>query len=382
MTATIDPASPADIAELRQLYYAVYGPHYPSALGTDPDAMLRLIADPDTLWLVARCPDTGALTASAAIHGEPGGRVGRLEGLAVHPGHRAGGLASALTDELCRRTLGTGRLDSVYATVRTVSAGPQRVVARNGFRPLGLLANAVDLSARESLALYARHSAGVLDRRIPVAEVPAPLAPLLRAAERSLGIDYGRTRTTAPRPVPARPAAPADRLEMIEAPGFVRRRFRDRFPGAERWFYPLHLPNTLLVPDDDGFEVYAYLNRAGRYSSLVAAYPEPEAAAAWLEPITRALTRAGAGYVEALLPLARHDLLSTFLAQGFIPGALYPAMRPETDGDGRHDYVVMSRTAEQIDFRGVVADGPLQPYLDAYLSTWASTYLPPFEVAS
>ncbi|WKX69213.1 GNAT family N-acetyltransferase [Streptomyces sp. XD-27] len=397
MTAVIDRASPADIAELRQLYYAVYGPHYPVALGTDPAEMSRLIGDPDTLWLVARCPDSGVLTASAAVHGEPGGRVGRLEGVAVHPGHRSGGLASALTDELCRRTLETGRLDSVYATVRTVGAGPQRVVSRNGFRPLGLLANAVDLSTRESLALYARHAAGVLDRRVPVAEVPAPLAPLLRAVERSLGVDYGSTRATAPQPPPAHPAAPASpaapaaaappatpsaRLEMIEAPGFVRRRFRDRFPGTERWFYPLHTPNTLLVPDDDGFEVYAYLNRAGRYCSLVAAHPDPEAAAAWLEPVTRALTRAGAGYVEALLPLARHDLLSGFLAQGFIPGALYPAMRPEPGGDGFHDYVVMSRTAEQIDFRGVVADGPLQPYLDAYLSTWASTYLPPFEVAS
>ncbi|WRZ61543.1 hypothetical protein OG534_36780 [Streptomyces sp. NBC_01294] len=85
--------------------------------------------------------------------------------------------------------LDTGRLDSVYATVRTVSAGPQRVVARNGFRPLGILPNAVDLSTRESLALYARHSTGVLDRRIPVT-APALLVLLLRTAESALGIGW------------------------------------------------------------------------------------------------------------------------------------------------------------------------------------------------
>ncbi|WP_326586105.1 hypothetical protein [Streptomyces sp. NBC_01294] len=101
--------------------------------------------------------------------------------------------------------LDTGRLDSVYATVRTVSAGPQRVVARNGFRPLGILPNAVDLSTRESLALYARHSTGVLDRRIPVTEVPAPLLPLLRTAESALGIGYPGVRAAGLAPAPAWP---------------------------------------------------------------------------------------------------------------------------------------------------------------------------------
>ncbi|MGP3690189.1 GNAT family N-acetyltransferase [Streptomyces sp. IBSNAI002] len=374
MKPVITPATSADIAELRQLYYAVYGPHYPVALGTDPAEMARLMADPHSLWLVGRCASTGALTASAAIHGEPGSRIGRLEGIAVHPGHRSAGLAAALTEALCAGMLDTGRLDSVYATVRTVSAGPQRVVARNGFRPLGILPNAVDLRSRESLALYARHSAGVLDRRIPVTEVPAPLLPLLRAAGAALGIGYpGVLAATGPLPAPA-PQGAAERLEMIEAPAFVRRRFRERFPGAGGWFYPLHTPNVLLTPEDGRFEVYAYLNRAGGYGCLLTAHPDPAAAAAYLEPVTRALARAGAGYVEALVPLAHHEALSAFLAQGFVAGALYPAMR--ADGDGFHDYAVLSRSSERVDFRGVAVEPPLQPYLDCYVSAWASTHLP------
>jgi GNAT superfamily N-acetyltransferase len=378
VNAVIAPAHGADIAELRQLYYAVYGPHYPVALGTDPVAMARLIEDPHTLWLVARCPHTGALAASAAVRGEPGGRVGRLEGLAVHPDHRSGGLASRLTERLCAGTLAAGRLDSVYATVRTVSPGPQRVVARNGFRPLGVLPNAVDLSSRESLALYARHRPGVLERRHPVREVPAPLLPLLRTVERSLGMRFDGTRAVAP--ARAAGGGSTEQLETIEAPAFVRRRFRERFPDAERWFYPLHTPNVLLTPEDGRFEVYAYLNRTGRYCSLVAAHPDPAAAAAYLEPVTRTLTRAGAGYVEALVPLAHHEALSAFLAQGFVAGALYPAMRRE--GDGFHDYAVLSRSTERIDFRDVVVEPPLQPYLDCYLSAWASAHLPLSEVAS
>ncbi|MEV5508092.1 GNAT family N-acetyltransferase [Streptomyces orinoci] len=379
MNAVIERAGAADVAELRQLYYAVYGPHYPVARYTDPAQMAAFAASPDTLWLTARCGRTGALVGSAAIQGEPGSRLGRLEGLAVHPEHRASGLAGTLTEELCERTLGEGRLDSVYATVRTVSTGPQRVVSRHGFRPMGIMPNTVECGGRENLALYARYSAGVLQRRIPVPEVPAPLRPLLRTVERTLGLDYGTTRYTAPAPAPAPPAGSAA-LEVIEAPGFVRRRFTDRFPDSARWFYPLHTPNTLLLSEDGRIEVYACVSRAGSYGALVAGHPEPAEAAGWLEPVTRTLFRAGVGYLEALLPLARHDLLSAFLAQGYIPSALYPAMRP--DGEGFQDYVVMSRTAEQIDFRALVVEEPLRPYLDAYASAWASTYLPSLEVVS
>ncbi|MCX5589046.1 GNAT family N-acetyltransferase [Streptomyces erythrochromogenes] len=380
MNPVITAATAADIAELRQLYYAVYGPHYPVALGTDPAEMALLMADPHSLWLVARCAATGALAASAAIHGEAGSRIARLEGIAVHPEHRSAGLAATLTEALCAEMLDTGRLDSVYATVRTVGSGPQRVVARNGFRPLGILPNAVDLRSRESLALYARHSPGVLDRRVPVTEVPAVLLPLLRTAGEALGIGYPQVRAAAgPLPAPA-PRGAVEQLEMIEAPAFVRRRFRERFPGAEGWFYPLHTPNVLLTPEDGRFEVYAYLNRAGGYCSLLTAHPDPAAAAAHLEPVTRALARAGAGYVEALVPLAHQEALSAFLAQGFVAGALYPAMR--ADGDGFHDYAVLSRSSERIDFRGVAVEPPLQPYLDCYASAWASAHLPtPSEVA-
>lgn len=380
MNPVITAATAADIAELRQLYYAVYGPHYPVALGTDPAEMALLMADPHSLWLVARCAATGALAASAAIHGEAGSRIARLEGIAVHPEHRSAGLAATLTEALCAEMLDTGRLDSVYATVRTVGSGPQRVVARNGFRPLGILPNAVDLRSRESLALYARHSPGVLDRRVPVTEVPAVLLPLLRTAGEALGIGYPQVRAAAgPLSTPA-PRGAVEQLEMIEAPAFVRRRFRERFPGAEGWFYPLHTPNVLLTPEDGRFEVYAYLNRAGGYCSLLTAHPDPAAAAAHLEPVTRALARAGAGYVEALVPLAHQEALSAFLAQGFVAGALYPAMR--ADGDGFHDYAVLSRSSERIDFRGVAVEPPLQPYLDCYASAWASAHLPtPSEVA-
>ncbi|MGN5377069.1 hypothetical protein ACQ4WX_03630 [Streptomyces lasalocidi] len=68
-----------------------------------------------------------------------------------------------------------------------------------------------------------------------------------------------------------------------------------------------------------------------------------------------------------------------FLASGFVPSAVYPAMRRLHERF--HDYVVLSRTSRQIDFRTTAVSPLLQPYLGAYLSAWTTTYLPLHEVS-
>ncbi|MFF7241851.1 GNAT family N-acetyltransferase [Streptomyces collinus] len=410
MTVVLSPAHVQDIAELRQLYFEVYGHGYPVPLGSDPVVMRRLITDGTAHWLTARAYG-GALVGSAVVVTEPGSGIGKLVGLAVHPGHRGGGLASRLTGAVCGEAFGTGRLDSVYATVRVVTAGPQAVVVRNGFRPLGLLPNAVEVDGCETLALFARYADGVLDRRAPVAAVPERLSALLSAASAGVGIDYADTRRasgrdaagtvgragaagTANATARVREAAKATRItgttgttgttgaepiELIAAPGFVRRRFLELFPQAGDRFFPLHTPNAVLAAADGSFEAYADLDPVAGSCALVAVHPRPAAVAGALEGLMATVTRAGADYAEALLPLADTEALEVFLASGFVPSALYPAMR--RIHDRLHDYVVLSRTSRQIDFRTTAVSPLLRPYLGAYLSAWTSTYLPLHEVS-
>ncbi|MGV4980964.1 GNAT family N-acetyltransferase [Streptomyces sp. NPDC001709] len=376
MNAVLSPASVQDIAELRQLYFEVYGHGYPVPLGSDPVVMRRLITDGTAHWLTART-HTGDLVGSAVVLTEPGGHIGKLVGLAVHPGHRGGGLASRLTGAVCDEAFATGLLDSVYATVRLVTEGPQQVVVRNGFRPLGLLPNAVEVEGCETLALFARYADGVLERREPVASVPERLSALLSAASRGVGIDYTHTR-----PAPCRgtaAAAGAEPIELIAAPAFVRRRFLELFPAPDDRFFPLHTPNAVLVAADGRFEAYADLDPVAASCALVAVHPRPSAVAGTLEALIASVTRAGADYVEALLPLADAEALEVFLASGFVPSAVYPAMRRVHDR--LHDYVVLSRTSRQIDFRTTAVSPLLQPYLGAYLSAWTTTYLPLHEVS-
>ncbi|KOV61281.1 hypothetical protein ADK64_28370 [Streptomyces sp. MMG1121] len=357
------------------MYFDVYGHGYPVPLGSDPVVMRRLITDGTAHWLTARGP-AGGLAGSAVVLTEPGSRIGKLVGLAVHPAHRGGGLASRLTEAVCDQAFATGLLDSVYATVRLVTEGPQQVVVRNGFRPLGLLPNAVEVEGCETLALFARYADGVLERRAPVASVPGRLSALLSAASCGVGIDYTRTR-----PAPCRDtAATADAvpIELIAAPAFVRRRFLEVFPTADDRFFPLHTPNAVLVAADGRVEAYADLDAVAGSCALVAVHPRPAAVTGTLEAMIASVARAGADYVETLLPLADTEALEVFLASGFVPSAVYPAMRRVNDR--LHDYVVLSRTSRQIDFRTTAVSPLLQPYLSAYLSAWTTTYLPLHEV--
>ncbi|MFJ7904242.1 GNAT family N-acetyltransferase [Streptomyces sp. NPDC096198] len=377
MNTVLAPAAVQDIAELRQLYFDVYGHGYPVPLGSDPAVMRRLITDGSAHWLTART-DRGVLVGSAVVQTDPGSRVGKLVGLAVHPGHRGGGLASVLTGAVCEEAFGSGRLDSVYATVRVVTEGPQHVVLRNGFRPLGLMPNAVEVEGCESLALFARYADGVLERRAPVERVPERLAALLSAASSGVGIGFGT-----PEPIATRPALPsaagAEPIELIAASSFVRRRFLERVPDAGDRFFPLHTPNAVLVAADGRFEAYADLDPVANSCALIAVHPRPAAVSGALEALISVVTRAGADYTETLLPLADTEALEVFLASGFVPSAVYPAMRRV--GDRFHDYVVLSRTSRQIDFRTTAVSALLQPYLSAYLSAWTATYLPLHEVS-
>ncbi|MFJ9820760.1 GNAT family N-acetyltransferase [Streptomyces sp. NPDC101151] len=377
MSVVVSPAAVQDIAELRQLYFEVYGHGYPVPLGSDPAVMRRLITDGTAHWLTARTHRAG-LVGSAVVQTDPGSRIGKLVGLAVHPGHRGGGLASLLTGAVCDEAFGTGRVDSVYATVRVVTEGPQHVVVRNGFRPLGLMPNAVEVEGCESLALFARYADGVLDRRAPVEHVPERLSALLSAASSGIGIDYAATGLV-PGGGAARAAAVAAPIELINAPAFVRRRFLERFPEADDRFFPLHTPNALLVAADGGFEAYADLDPVAGSCALVAVHPRPAAVTGALEALMTKVTRAGADYAETLLPLADTEALEVYLASGFVPSAVYPAMR--RIHDRFHDHVVLSRTSRQIDFRTTAVSPLLQPYLGAYLSAWTATYLPLHEVS-
>ncbi|MFE0136339.1 GNAT family N-acetyltransferase [Streptomyces sp. NPDC059037] len=368
----VDFATSRDVAALRQLYFTVYGNAYPVRLGSCPTAMAAALDDPGVRWLVARSARTGEIVGSAILRGDSTARIGKIEGVVVHPDHSGMGIARALLSELCEDALGqNGALDSVYATARCTSPAPQRALMRHGLRPLGLLPGAVELQGRETLALVVRHREAVLAHRAPIGEVPDQVVPLLDAARDAGGIvfDGVRPRSAAPN---VRPRPQAEPIEVIQAAGFVSRRFSEAH-GDDTALLPLGVPNVLLTPPDGRFEAYGSIDTDGGCGALLDVEPSADALGDSLGAVVQAMADRGATYVETLLPLADCERLTRYLAHGFVPSAVYPAMRCD-DGEW-HDYIVLTHTTGRPDFRGLALDARFIPYLDQYSRSWTSTYL-------
>ncbi|MEU5432033.1 GNAT family N-acetyltransferase [Streptomyces sp. NPDC020719] len=370
----LDTASHDDVAALRHLYFTVYGSVYPLPVGTDPAAMAAAVDDPGTRWHVARHAVTGQVIGSAVLRGDRAARIGKVEALAVHPEHAGAGIGRALLSELCEAAVGPGgELDSVYATARCVSPAPQRALLRHGFRPAGLLPAAVQVCGRESLALLVRHRDGVLDRRAPLGELPGQIVSLLDAAT-SAGIAFDGVRPGPDTPA-VRPGQAAEPMEVVQEPHFVRRHYARtarRAPAGLPWGEP----NALLAPVDGRFETYAVIDRTSGCGMLLDTEPHDPAADAALGDVVQAMADRGALYVEAVLPLADRPRLDLYLAHGFVPTGVYPAMR--FDGERWHDHVFLSHGASRPDFRALDVDEHFTRYLQHYRRMWTATYLSTF----
>ncbi|WP_371656319.1 MULTISPECIES: GNAT family N-acetyltransferase [unclassified Streptomyces] len=354
----VDTAAVGDVAALRSLYQAVYGDCYPLRLGTDPVAMAAAMTDPAVEWRVARDMATGEVVGSALLRSDVPLRIGKVEGIAVHPGHAGAGIAGSLLEALLESAFGAeGRLDSVYATARCVSSAPQRLLLRHGFHPLGVLPGAVTLREVETLALLVRYRDGIPANRRAPGRVPRELAPLLEAA-RSHGVAFDDIHAE-PAPVPSRTRAGTD-LQVSHDPGLVLQSYA-RTPSGTAPTLPLHLPNTLLTSPDGRFEAYAVIDAIAGNGLLLDAHPSSEEPEEALGDVLRAMADRGAAYIEAVLPLHDRNRIEQHLAHGFTPTALYPAMRLE-DGVW-HDYVLLSHTAARVDADSLRVDDRFSPYV-------------------
>lgn len=373
MQAVFEQARVDDVEELLRLYRTVYGRSYALPLGTDPKVMAAQITAADSTWLVGRMPGTRKVVASILATVDAADRLGKLQGLVVHPDSRGGGVAGQAVGTLSEAVLASDQpVDSVYGTARTTSVAPQRTCLSNGFRALGIFPNLRKASRHETMVLLVRYRDGVNERRCPVPRIPAGLDRMVAAVDTAMGTPTFSERVPdAPRPRPA--PRPPVKLELIDAPQFVLRRFTEMVTDPARRFYPFHTPDILIAPENGEFEVYAHLSRSDGYCTLIGSAPNALAVSEHLDQLIAHLAAFGASYLETLVPMDAYDELCVLLEHGFFPAAAYPAMR--RDGDGYRDYVVMARTMQPLDFQGLAMDAAFRPFAEQYIDLWTKKYL-------
>ncbi|MER7859098.1 GNAT family N-acetyltransferase [Amycolatopsis japonica] len=368
MNTEFEPARLSDVEELLALFRLQYGDSYPLPSGTDAEAMAAAIANPIPSWLVYR--DNGRIITTIMAEIATEDRLARTQSLIVHPDARGRGLARKAVGALADMLLSSGHIDSAYGKSRTSSTAAQRMMLSNGFAAMGIFPNAHKIDSQETVLLTVKHADGVLEQRQAVHKVPAELERLVTAVENSLGM-------------PVRPEfVPATEydtrrgdteFELLDAPHFVSRTFDNQVLDPYRRFYPLHKPNMLITDADGAFDVYARLTKHDGYGTIIGATPSGLAIAPHLGQIVAKLNDAGAAYVETIAPLSAFEELSALLAHGFLPAAMYPAMRRE--GELFQDYVVMARTMQPLDFRGLAIDEAFRPFTEQYIDLWSQRHL-------
>jgi GNAT superfamily N-acetyltransferase len=365
-------AEDKDLQELLTLYFTIYGNNYPLSLGTDREVMKSILKNPDNLWLLSVDDTTQKIVASAVFEVETLHRIGRAEGLVVHPDFQRKGLASEML-EIGSRVLiqDAKKVNSIYTTTRTLSVGPQLAFLKDGYIPLGLFPNAHRLSNYETLTLMAKFNPEVLSRRQIVHEVPEALGPIIKCLGQFVTSNHPPPKLL--KMVKPTPSGEKLEFDLIHAPHYVERLFLETFSDAFDRFYPFHKPNFLISAKNGEVNIFGYLSKRDGYCTLVATTQPTYTLAGRMRPLMLQLRDFGVAYLEILMAINNVLSLEALLDINFLPSAIYPAML-EYQG-GLMDLVLMSRTMEPLNFRGIQIEKSFKPYIDQYVDLWKKMHL-------
>ncbi len=368
-----------DVPDILNLYRLVYGKKYPIKYGTDADLLKKAITDEEShMVLVARETDKKVLTGALVIEIDAFNKIGKLVGLVVHPDYQKNKIGNELVVFASEFFLEKDdRLNSLYATTRTVTVGPQRVFIKNQYLPLGIFPNAHRLHKYETVTLFAKFRKGLLEKRLAYKEVSQALMPLYNIVKELVpSMDIPDTKVQ-------------DRVihfegdddwefEIIRAPNYVYRKFVETFPDAKDRFFPFHSPNMLIADKKGRIEIFAYFSKRDGYCTLIKATKPISELDGRLTSLYMQLDDIGVSYLEVLVNARLTPFIETLLAGQFVPSAIYPAMR-EIDGK-YEDYVILSRTMEPLNFRGMAVISQFKPYIDQYVEAWKQVNLDTIEV--
>lgn len=379
MALEIERAKLDDVDDLLKLYFEIYGPSYPIKYGTDRFEMARVIQSESYVWLVARDTEKKKIAGSVVFELDRADRVGKVSAAVVRQAYQGHGLATRMIRPQVEALLNEGMIDSMYTTVRTVAMAPQLIFIKSGFIPLGIFPNAHKLADYETFTLFAKFRPGILEKRRAL-KTHAKLAPIYNVLNNELKergfpvVDVGFEA-----PTPMTTNAKLDvAFECITAPNHVKRQFLKTFTDPYDRFYPFHYPNTLIESADGETQIWAHMSKGDGYCAIVNFGMPVYECRGVLRSLIRLLRENGTTYVEILIGAEHVDSIEVLIQSQFLPSAIYPAMMVR---DGIPvDFVVMSRTAEPLNFRGMTINKHFKPYMDQYVELWKQMHLDTLEV--
>lgn len=371
--ATIRLATPRDARRLRALYDEVYQGKYPLSIIYDAHETLESLSKKNTYWYISEVGRK--LAGSVIFHVDPSARLAKVFAGVVHPDFRGSGLTEKTISFGLRALMEeTDQVQSVYATARTVSPAPQKLLKNLGFKELGVFPNVRKIDNYETHCLTAYFKEGALSRRIARPRLPLALKPFYGIVRKATGIEDAKWHD-----LPLEPSSPYKggwlNFEIVEAERFIRRRWKrlQEKGQLQMQFFPFHEPNLLLVNEEESAEIYLYYSKPDHHAVIIGGHENVENLTHLLNSLVLCLEEHGVRYLELLSDAYHPKVLKQIMDARFLPSAYYPAMRWKR-GKGR-DYIVFSKSFVLLDFKSIQAEGLFSDYLSEYFKLWKSFYI-------
>jgi CRP-like cAMP-binding protein/GNAT superfamily N-acetyltransferase len=182
-------AEEQDVAQIRDIFIAVYGKNYPYKEFYDPQWIKRSIFNDQVLMLVAEDPDTKQIGGTASVVFEIGAHsdlVGEFGRLAVHPDFRQFGIGNLLMEK--RMEAIQDRLHLGLVQTRVIHPYAQKISLTHGFAPVGFLPLSHTFSHRESMGLFGRYFCDALTLRNNNPRIIPEVYPLANLALANTGL--------------------------------------------------------------------------------------------------------------------------------------------------------------------------------------------------
>lgn len=373
-------ALPGDEAKIASLYHHIYQGTYPDPLLSNVSALHEVLKNSLDLWVIA-IDEKGFIGACLNYRVDSAHRLAKVSGAVVHPDFRGQNLTQRLMHFGLEELQNRGNpVQVIYATVRTVTAAPQKLTESLGFRRLGIFPNTHKTQDWETHGLVAFFGEDALKHRFEDFRLHWQIARLYSIVQSETGLEDLK---------PARPeeierraknrSAPLPDLEIIDAPGFVRYRFEalktdGKLPVS---FFPFHLPNLLITSADQKVEVFLSLQKSDQHCVIVGIHKPSEIYHGELYTrVCQILRDRGVRYIETLVRADKLLTINETLKARFIPCAYFPGFQLHPNGH-RLDFIVLSRTFEPLDFSNMELSGTNLEYLKQYYHSWKEISLNP-----
>lgn len=362
-TASID-----DIDAIIDFYVEVYHGNYTLPDVAIPEIVAEKIEDPGYYWLLAKCE--GKIIGSVIFAIDSVNNLGKSYAAAVSKEFRGHDIMHTMVRWAIEKlTVRTKRCDAIYATTRTLSFAPQKVLENLGFVSCGIFPNVRKVETFETHGLQVYFSPQCMKGRRKTPKLLPELVDFYNIIKKDFNLEE-------PELIELESHDPNNKGKKIDFNIITDLKeivmkfydYQDR-EIMQKVFFPFTEPNLMFSAKDGSADFFLNFNPmdgnamivAYRYSNI-----DLRQALMWL---CEEASKSGIRYLEMLVSAFYTDRQRMALDAQFLPCAYFPAMRMNIKGE-REDFFVFSRSFEKLDFMDLHLVDNNRLFLDTFMKCW------------